>query len=64
MLPRDQLSELVDRLALELSKEWCGDEADWIAVAERRAAELKSGTVQGVAADEVMKRAQKRLGLL
>jgi putative addiction module component (TIGR02574 family) len=62
-LPAGQVSELLDRLAAELSDGVdAGVEEAWAEEIGRRMAEIDSGKVQGVPAEAVFARARKILG--
>ena len=61
-LPRRARARLAQRLISSLDQEVDPDvEKLWLAEAERRLAELKSGKVAAIPADQVMKRARASL---
>jgi putative addiction module component (TIGR02574 family) len=63
-LPREQAAELMDLMLIDTFSEPdpAVDEA-WGREIDRRLAELESGQVQGIPAEEVMARARKIVGL-
>jgi putative addiction module component (TIGR02574 family) len=63
-LPREQAAELMDLMLINTFSEPdpAVDEA-WGREIDRRLAELESGQVQGIPAEEVMARARKIVGL-
>jgi putative addiction module component (TIGR02574 family) len=63
-LPREQAAELIDLLLIDMFSEpdQAVDEA-WGREIDRRLAELESGKVQGIPAEEVMAKARKLVGL-
>ena len=63
-LPREQAAELIDLLLIDTFSEPdpAVDEA-WGREIDRRLAELESGQVQGIPAEEVMAKARKIVGL-
>lgn len=62
-LPAAEREVLCIQLAESLDTPLTVEESAWAVMAERRAEELRSGRVQGVAADEVFAKARRRLGL-
>jgi putative addiction module component (TIGR02574 family) len=61
-LPQDERVRLAEELIASLDDEIDADvEALWLAEAERRLGELRSGSVQGVPADEAFTRARGAL---
>ncbi len=63
-LPREQAAELIDLLLADAfsQPDPAIDEA-WGREIDRRLAELESGTVNGIPAEEVMAKARKLVGL-
>jgi len=63
-LPREQAAELIDLLLTDVfsQPDPAVDEA-WGREIDRRLAELESGAVQGIPAEEVMAKARKLVGL-
>jgi putative addiction module component (TIGR02574 family) len=63
-LPREQAAELIDLLLIDTFSEPdpAVDEA-WGREIDRRLAELESGAVKGIPAEEVMAKARKLVGL-
>jgi len=62
-LPREQVSELVDRLTLNLHHAIDPEiEEAWKEEAHRRLAELKSGQVKAVPGEEVSERIRRMVG--
>jgi putative addiction module component (TIGR02574 family) len=63
-LPREQSAELIDLLLVDAfsQPDAAVDEA-WGHEIDRRLAELESGTVKGIRAEEVMAKARKLVGL-
>ena len=63
-LPREQAAELIDLLLVDAfsQPDPVVDEA-WGREIDRRLAELESGTVKGIPAEEVMAKARKLVGL-
>jgi putative addiction module component (TIGR02574 family) len=63
-LPREQAAELIDLLLIDTFSEPdpAVDEA-WGREIDRRLAELESGQVQGIPAEDVMAKARKIVGL-
>jgi putative addiction module component (TIGR02574 family) len=63
-LPREQAAELMDLMLIDTFSEPdpAVDEA-WGREIDRRLAELESGQVQGIPAEEVMAKARKIVGL-
>lgn len=62
-LPAVQRAELCEQIAGSLDVPLSVEEAAWADVAERRAAELRTGKVVGVSAEECLAKARRRLGL-
>jgi putative addiction module component (TIGR02574 family) len=58
-----QREELCEQIAVSLDAPLALEEAAWADVADRRAAELRSGQVPGVPAETVLAKARRRLGL-
>jgi len=63
-LPREQAAELMDLLLIDtFSEPDPAVEEAWGREIDRRLAELESGLVQGIPAEEVMAKARKLVGL-
>lgn len=63
-LPREQAAELIDLLLVDaFSEPDAAVEEAWGREIDRRLAELESGKVKGIPADEVMAKARKIGGL-
>ena len=62
-LPTAEREELCTQIAESLDTPLSVEETAWAETAERRAEELRSGSVKGVPADEVFAKARRRLGL-
>lgn len=62
-LPARERETLCTQLAETLDAPLTPEEQAWADVAERRAEELRSGKVQGVAAEEVFAKARRKLGM-
>lgn len=63
-LPREQAAELMDLLLVDtFSEPDTAVEEAWGREIDRRLAELESGQVKGIPAEEVMARARKMVGL-
>jgi putative addiction module component (TIGR02574 family) len=60
-LPVDQRLRLVDSLLSSLNPPDPEIDKKWLAVANRRLAELRSGKVKGIPADEVFAQLRKQL---
>lgn len=58
-----QREELCEQLADSLDTPLTLEEAAWADVAERRAAELRSGKAVGVSVEQSLAKARRRLGL-
>jgi putative addiction module component (TIGR02574 family) len=58
-----QREELCEQIASSLDVPLAAEEAAWADIADRRAAELRSGKVPGVPAETVLAKARRRLGL-
>lgn len=62
-LPAGQRKELCEQLAGSLDAPLSVEETAWIEAAERRALEMRTGSVAGVAAEDALAKARQRLGL-
>jgi putative addiction module component (TIGR02574 family) len=62
-LPAAEREALCERIAESLEVPLTVEEQAWADVAERRADELRTGKVQGVPADEVFRKARRKLGM-
>ncbi len=62
-LPALQRAELCERIAGSLDAPLSVEETAWADLAEKRAADLRSGKVLGVSAEESLARARRLLGL-
>jgi len=61
-LPPEQRAQLAERLISSLDQEFEADSDQlWIQEAERRLAELESGTVAGISAEQVIEKARSSL---
>lgn len=60
--PRDR-ETLCTKIAESLDAPLTVEEQVWAEVAERRAAEMRSGEAKGILSDEVFAKARRRLGL-
>ena len=54
-LPSPQRAELAQYLLRSLEHEEEGTEAEWLALAEQRMADVRAGTIAGISAEEVLK---------
>ena len=62
-LSATQREELCEQIASSLDAPLTVEETAWADVADRRAAELRSGKVPGVPTETVLAKARQRLGL-
>ena len=62
-LSATEREELCEQIAGSLDAPLTVEEAAWADVAERRAAELRNGSVAGVPAEEALAKARRRLGM-
>jgi putative addiction module component (TIGR02574 family) len=62
-LPMEEREQICAQIAESLDVPLTAEEQAWADVADRRAAELRSGAVPGVPADEVFAKARQRLGM-
>jgi putative addiction module component (TIGR02574 family) len=62
-LPPQERESLCSKIAESLDAPLTPEEQAWAEVAERRAADLRSGKVKGIPADEVFAKARQRLGM-
>jgi hypothetical protein len=58
-----QREELCEQIAVSLDGPLSVNESAWADIAEHRAVELRAGAVSGVAAEESLAKARRRLGL-
>ncbi|MBK7815745.1 MAG: addiction module protein [Rhodocyclaceae bacterium] len=61
-LPLEERAKVVDSLLQTLNRPDEAHAAEWLAVAERRLAELRSGQVKAVPGEEVFARIRRRYG--